>query len=164
MINFSNLHRIIFGMLAVLLFSCSKSDDNNNDGNYFIRAKVNGELVEFKQTAIANKTAKTITGTAFRNMQNNFPFFSFDIESDNAISAGTFRENNYSFIMIFRYGLGVDELFHSQMGEEEDFLFVVDRITNEVAEGSFQGTIRNAYNSSQSINVTEGRFLLKVVP
>jgi hypothetical protein len=164
MINLSALQRILAGILAVLLFSCNKSDDNNNDGNYFIRAKVNGELVEFKQTAIANKTTKTITGTAFRNMQNNFPFFSFDIESENSISAGTFRENNNSFIMIFRYGLGVDELFHSQMGEEEDFLFVVDRITNEVIEGSFQGTIRNAYNFSQSIAVTEGRFLLKVVP
>jgi hypothetical protein len=163
--NLSSFVTLFFISLSTLFVtSCSKGSDSDSGGDYYIRAKVNDQTFEYKETAVSNKTTQTLTGTAFKDPQVGFPFFSFDIESLNSpITTGTFRENNTAYIMIFRYGLSGNELYHSQMGDEEDFQFIVETLNGDVAEGRFQGTIRNAYNFNQLINVTEGRFRLRIV-
>ncbi|GMQ31517.1 hypothetical protein [Algoriphagus confluentis] len=149
----------IFGLFIFLLFSCSETEQEPSD-DYFISAKLSGQSFKFQDSATGVVEARSFSAFAGQNPTSNFPSFSFDIESL-PISVGEFKESDSGLIMIFRYSLSGTETFHSQMGEEGDFVIRISSLTEKYIEGSFSGTIRGASNSSQFFTVSEGKFRLK---
>lgn len=147
------------GLFLFLLTSCSENDQEPS-GDYFISANLSGQSVKFQDSATGMVEARSFSGFAGKSSSSNFPSFSFDIESL-PISPGEFKESDPGLIMIFRYSLSGTETFHSQMGEENDFVIRITSLTEKAIEGSFNGTIRSAANPSQFFTLSDGQFRLK---
>jgi hypothetical protein len=145
---------------STLFISCSKkSGDVSDNGFFFIKAKIGGQEILYRENAAGRVENNKVHGDAFNHLTNNFPSFSFDIEAGTAIQTDTtYREASTN--LIFRYSLSGTETYHSQMGNEMDFVIQVTQITHLIFKGTFSGTIRKANDINQSLQVTEGEFFL----
>ncbi|MCU0326869.1 MAG: hypothetical protein MUF45_16780 [Spirosomaceae bacterium] len=146
------------------MLSCGSTDlSPDSSGKYFIKAKLNGELVEYDVNAnFQNDPSRTLSATAFKSSSSNFPSLGFTIESSEPISKKSYQETDPSINLIFVYSLAGSESFNSQMGEEQDFKIEVTEINKEFVKGKFGGTIRKASgnNINSSIEIKDGEFYL----
>lgn len=157
-------------VIALLFTSCS-SDDNNNDngiGNiepYYIRAKVNGQLINVSNLAQAlqqgsgnNRSLRLYASKAIA--PNIYPFLSCDISNLTQITTGTYSATSNN--MLFQY-------FESSAVNYGDYIFdtngnnafslTITELTPSIARGTFQGQLQTA-GTTNTVTVTEGEFLL----
>jgi hypothetical protein len=165
-INISfHLKKDIVATLLVIFFltgfSCKKSEDKNaSNGDYFIKANLNGQLTEYRINAEGRVENTSFRATAFKTTSSNFPSFDFDLDAS-PLEVKTYTESNSS--LIFRYNVSGFENFNSNQGNELDFKITVTELSGEIVSGSFEGTIRKAQNSAESISITNGIFRVKRV-
>lgn len=160
-------HLVIIFLLPICLFtmiSCSSSElPPDSSGKYFIKAKLNGELVEYRVYAyVQNDPSRILSATAFKSSTSNFPSLGFTIESSEAITKKIHKETDPNTNLIFVYSLAGLESYNSQMGDEQDFKIEVTEINPEFVKGKFEGTIRKASGSNVNtvIEVKDGEFYL----
>lgn len=150
----------IIALLIFILSACNKESGNNRDqNNYYIQAQVNNQEISYKIDAKGRIENNTLSGAAFKESISNFPSFSFDLESSTNIKPGVYNES--SNILIFRYSTSATEIFHSQMGNEEDFSIRITEITATSIKGTFNGTIRKATDITKALPVENGEFILR---
>lgn len=150
-------------------YSCKKNDNKPTPtpapqpqpaGQYYIKAKLNGELTSYSMNTKGIIEGKQFQAYAYSGSAFNYPMFSMQIEEDNdAITTKTYFEGNSSTNLIFRY-LRKDDggVFYSQLGEEMDFKMNFTEIKSNYIKGTFGGTIRYSENPDESIAVSDGEF------
>ena len=160
----------MIGLLALLVgfYSCdngSSDDDDNNSTDYFVKAKINGQELEFKRfpNIALDKTASgngnQLVGSASQSTSSNFPSFSFEISDPTGIKEKAY--NQAQFELIFRYSLSGTNLYHSQASSVDNFQITITEITDNHLKGTFSGTITEAINGNETLTVTEGQFFTK---
>ena len=148
----------------IILFSCNSDDSGNDNGNsgYYIRAKIDGELTEYKFDATASfpLNDNRISGYAKSNPNQTFPAFNFDITDPTGIKVKNYTEPNND--MIFRLSIEGMVTYHSLHGGTEDFNINITEITNDYVKGTFGGKVFLAQsNDGSNFTLTEGEFFLK---
>lgn len=157
----------LFFKLSIIIFmiSCSNNDNDNDNGNnqhYYIKAKVNGQLTEYKIDAKADLplNGNTILGYAKSVPNQPFPAFDFEITDLTGVKVQNYTEPNNS--MIFRLAIEGTVTYHSQHGGVEDFNINITEITNSHVKGTFSGKVFLAQTTDgTNFNLTEGEFFLK---
>jgi hypothetical protein len=148
---------------VILTFSsCSRDDNSNNNQNYFIKTKINGELVEYKYEATANLAVNgnTISGYAKAVPNQPFPAFDFEITDPTGIKVQNYVELNNN--MIFRLAIEGMITYTSQHGGVEDFNINITEITSDYVKGTFSGKVFLAQSTDgTNFSLTEGEFYLK---
>ncbi len=159
------ISRALMIISLISLFSCS-SDDNstgdNGNSNYYIKAKINGELTEYKFEATASfpLNDNRISGYAKATPNQPFPAFDFEIIDPTGIKVKNYIEPNND--MIFRLSIEGMVTYHSLQGDVDDFNINITEITNNHVKGTFGGKIFLAQsNDGSNFTVTEGEFFLK---
>lgn len=154
-------------IFAILISSCGSDDENNGNGNnnqdYYIKARLNGVLTEYKLDAVAtlNTGGNRISGYARQNANTPFPAFDFEITAPEGISTRSYSENDYE--MIFRISQEGTTTYHSLHDSNiTDFVIIISEITDDSVKGSFFGTVSLAQGAAgQNLSLTEGEFFLK---
>lgn len=148
--------------LTFIFSSCSSNDDGNQDNqNYYIKTKINGELVEYKFDASANfpLNSNTISGYAKAVPNQSFPAFDFEITDPTGIKVKNYEEPIDD--MIFRVAIEGIVTYTSQNGDAEDFQINITQITNNAVRGTFSGTVFLAQSTDgANFSLTEGEFYL----
>lgn len=145
--------------------SNSSDDDGNNPTDYFVKARIDDELLEFTgfpNIALDKATSgngNLLVGSASESTDSNFPSFSFQILDPSGIQEKTYNQSEFE--LIFRYSLSGSDLYHSQAGEVDNFQITITEITDNHLRGTFSGTITEAINGSETWVVTEGQFFTK---
>lgn len=153
----------LFTTLTFILSSCSSNDDQNQGNqNYYIKTKINGELVEYKINASASfpLNDKRISGYAKAVANQPYPAFDFEIIDPTGIKVKNYATPNND--MIFRLAIEGMITYTSQNGNAEDFQINITQITNDYVRGTFSGKVFLAQSTDgASFSLTEGEFYLK---
>jgi PBP1b-binding outer membrane lipoprotein LpoB len=147
--------------LSLIISSCS-SDDSNQDENFYIKTKINGELVEYKYDATANLplNGNTISGYAKAVPNQPFPAFDFEITDPTGIKVQNYAEPNND--MIFRLAIEGMITYTSQHVGVEDFNINITEITSDHVKGTFSGKVFLAQSTDgTNFSLTEGEFFLR---
>jgi hypothetical protein len=174
------INRILLAMMvAMMSFGCGSNDEqdmdpNNNPAGYFMKAKVNGTLVEFKTaTLLGADLSSSIQGvydfsaTGARQVQGQSAL----AESIGIILRETspITVKTYTGLAPFDYGFKGVILAYSL--EVEDIVFTTDvtapNVTLEITEiketfikGKFSGVVKD-FLSGETKTITEGEFFVK---
>lgn len=150
--------------LSLVLTSCSS--DSNENQVYFIKTKVDGELLKYNFSANAllpingNVNANQIQGRAKATQNTTNPSFSFEINDPAGIKVQNYSEENFN--MIFKLKIDDDIIYHSQADDVNDFNINITEITNNHIKGTFSGTVTLTLSSGDgNFSLTEGEFFLK---
>lgn len=146
--------------LPMFYSSCSKSEESGNE-EYFISARVNNQNLRISALTMAFVTDDSFSGAAFPGFSNSFPSFNMEIRLDRAIAAGLYQEVDQRLHLLFKYQVSANEIYTSQVGNEDDFRIQITEMDDLVIKGTFNGTIRNEFNTNQALTVTNGQFYLK---
>lgn len=154
------LYSLLFGLVA---FSCTKSKTEFPPEEYYIRAKFDGQLKEFKelmsaQRGIDNGRIVHLVCGASQNKTSSYPSLDFEIwDLSGNISVGTYSELNKDIIS--RYATDGFKRHNSISNAAEDFQVVITEMTGEIVKGRFNGTITN--DAGQDILITDGEFYFR---
>jgi hypothetical protein len=174
------IHQIIIAtMVALLSFGCEKDDDqdldtDDNPSGYFVKAKVDGTLVEFKTATLINGAmGNTLPGvydltvSGARQMSGQSAL----AESISIILRVTspITENSYSGLEPFEYGLkGVllgytleseNRAYTTDSNAANSFLEITE-IKEASLKGKFNGVVKDIL-SGETKTITEGEFFVK---
>lgn len=158
------LTSLILG-LSILFISCKNDGSDKDDSvteNFYLKAKVNGQLKEFKFDAIASlpPNGNSIAGYAKETSDMPFPAISFEITEPTSIGVRRYTEPHDG--MIFRLSIDGFLTYHSQHGETNDFVIDITEITSHHIKGTFNGKVFLAQATEPTyFNLTEGEFYLK---
>ena len=170
---------IIAMMVAIMSFGCETNDDQDidtdkNPSGYFVKAKVDGKLVEFK-------TATLLDGSISSSLEGVYDFTmsggrqvsdqSALAESITIILRDTspITEKTYSGLSPFAYGFkGVllgygfdveDKVYTTDITNVESFLEITE-IKETTLRGKFSGVVKD-FLSGDTKTITEGEFFVK---
>ncbi|RIW13372.1 hypothetical protein D0X99_16490 [Algoriphagus lacus] len=161
-LGMATLGSLFLMVLVVGLFSsCSEKKDEEPTGEFFVKGKISGQEILFSQSATSVREPRLFIGFAGNTPSSEYPSFSFGIE-DVAIATGEFKETDPGIDMVFRYTLSGTEIYNSQIGTNPDFVITITSLSNNIAQGTFSGTLIRENNSNQSIVITEGSFRLPI--
>jgi hypothetical protein len=152
---------LLIAFLMVVLSSCSQETDENPVGNFFVKANTSGQDISFSNSATSVLEPRLFIGFAGGNPSSEYPSFSFSIELVD-ISAREYKETDPGIDMVFRYTLSGTEIYNSQINPNGDFTITLTSLNNNIAQGTFKGTLTRENDSNQSIVVTEGSFRLPI--
>lgn len=155
----------IISAICLMFSSCSSDSngENNNSTNYFIKAKVNGQMINLNYLAQAtlfgtgnDKTLKLYAGNSLTNI---YPFFSFDIDNISQVSTGNYsRATNITLFQF--YNSNQEGYGDYDVNNTNDFSLQITEVTDTYVKGTFQGVLWEEENLNESIIVTEGEFYL----
>lgn len=150
----------------ILLSSCTKENGNSTPSSkdYFIKAKLDGYLVEHQADAGAKifGAGSHFEGFSRKELLTGYPGFSMSLESGIPVSTKTYTRQMSSVALMFRYYPVASKIYYCYT-ETDDFNITITEITNEFVSGTFNGTISEANNENDKIDITEGQFKLKIV-
>jgi hypothetical protein len=150
---------VLFIILVTGCFSCSKVSDTPTE-TYYIKAKFNGELKEFKkllsaQRGIDNGRIVHLVLGGSQNDGSGYPTLDLEVwDLSGNITAGTYSE--ISKDVIARYSTDAFKRHNSIGNGAEDFTITITEITATAIKGNFSGTITN--DAGEDILLTEGAF------
>ncbi|MGB5553089.1 MAG: hypothetical protein WBM83_00425 [Flavobacteriaceae bacterium] len=157
------MHKLAYIFLTVLfLFSCSKNEGGGAAPNYFIKAKMNGELTEFNYNVIGQKgfAEDNIIHLVFGAQLNSGEYFpAYDLELwslDGNISKGNYSEADYSIQS--RYTLDGFTRYNNFYNDVDDYVIMITSMSDTEVSGKFSGTITN--DDDVDIAITEGEFFV----
>ena len=171
---------LIAMMVAIMSFGCDNKDDqdldpdNDNASGYFVKAKVDGNLVEFKtETLLSGAMSSSLPGvydlavSGARQMSGQSAL----AESISIILRETspITENSYSGLEPFEYGFkGVllgysleveDKAYTTDVNAADSFLEITE-IKEASLKGKFNGVVKDLL-SGETKTITEGEFFVK---
>jgi hypothetical protein len=167
-------------MVAIMSFGCDTNDDqdldpdNNNPSGYFVKAKVDGKLVEFKtETLLSGAMSSLLPGvydfsvSGARQMSGQSSL----AESISIIFRETspITEKSYSGLEPFEYGFkGVllgysleieNRAYTTDVNAANSFLEITE-IKETSLKGKFNGVVKD-FLSGETKTITEGEFFVK---
>jgi hypothetical protein len=166
-------------MVAILSFGCEKDDDqdldtDDNPSGYFVKAKVDGKLVEFKTlTLIDGAMGSTLPGvydltvSGARQMSGQSAL----AESISIIlrEISPITEKSYSGLEPFEYGFkGVllgysfetENRAYTTDGNAANSFLEITEIKEASLKGKFNGVVKDLL-SGETKTITEGEFFVK---
>ncbi|ERM80455.1 hypothetical protein P872_21720 [Rhodonellum psychrophilum GCM71 = DSM 17998] len=175
-----NINQILLALLvSVMAFGCGSKDEQDlnpdkNSSGYFLKAKVNGTLVEFKTTTLLGADLSS-------SIQGVYDFSASGARQVTGQSAlaesisiilretSPITEKSYVGLVPFDYGFKGVILAYSL--EVEDKVYTTDvtepNVTLEITEikpafvkGRFNGVVRD-FLSGETKTITEGEFFVK---
>lgn len=145
------------------------SDDDSGSGGdgLFMRARINGQMVEYRQFPVAalyaylGKADGLLVAGAVQGSQT-YPSMSLQIIDPDGVKLKTYQENELG--PSFRYSPQADEHYISGVGGEMDFRLTITNMSGGIMRGTFSGTIRDEASDGRRINwmVTDGAFALEI--
>lgn len=154
--------RIFLWMLSLIfLNSCSEKQEEEPSGNFYTRAKIGSQLVQFNLSTTSVVESRLFIGFSGDNPGSEYPSYSFGIEST-PISVGEYKETDSGIDMVFRYSVSGTEIYSSKIGTETDFVITITSLSSTVVQGTFKGTLRRQSDSNQVLVLSEGEFRLPI--
>lgn len=160
------LKSIFILFIIVGLCSCdsgSSSDDDGNQDDYFIKAKIDGQqvTVNWRPQALlqGGPDIFALNLYAGNSLSNVYPFFSFDIDEITTVETGTFSDATHITLFQF-YSSNQKGYGDYDINETNDFSLQITEVTNSYVKGIFQGVLWEETGLTETINVTEGSFYL----
>ncbi len=150
---------LLFFVLILSFYSCTKVTDTPPE-TYYIKAKLNGELKEFKkllsaQRGIDNGRIVHLVLAGSQNDGSGYPTLDLEVwDLPGNITAGTYSE--ISKDVIARYSTDAFKRHNSIGNGAEDLTITITEITATAIKGTFSGTITN--DAGDNILLTEGAF------
>ena len=151
----------LFLMFLLFFESCSEKQDQEPIGDYFVRGKISGQLIDFNVSSTSVVENRRFIGFAGDNPNSNYRSFSFSIESV-PIAPGEYKETDPGINMVFRYNVAGTEIYNSQIGTESDFVITITSLVNNTVQGTFKGTLRRENENNQIRSISEGEFRLPI--
>lgn len=162
----SNLFKSIFTIILIIgFYSCDSDspDDNGNQEDYFIKAKINGQAISqsFRAQALrqGDQDNYLLSLYAGNSLSNVYPFFSCDIDNLTQIATGTYSRATHTMLFQF-YNSNQTGYGNYDVNETNDFLLQITEVTNTYIKGVFQGVLWEETGLTETIPVTEGSFYL----
>lgn len=170
---------ILAMMIAIMSFGCETNDDqeldpNSNPSGYFVKAKVDGKLVEFK-------TATLLDGAIGSSIEGVYDFTMSggrQVSGQSALAesitiilreTSPITEKSYSGYAPFSYGFkGVllgyaldieDKVYSTDITNVNSFL-EISEIKEASLKGKFSGVVKD-FLSGDTKTITEGEFFVK---
>ena len=149
---------LLFVFMSVVI-SCTKVTDTPAE-TYYIKAKFNGELKEFKkllsaQRGINNGSIVHLVLGGSQNEGSGYPTLDLEIwDLTGNITTGTYSE--ISKDVIARYSTDAFKRHNSIGNGAEDLTITITEISATAIKGNFSGTITN--DAGENILLTEGSF------
>lgn len=174
----------LWGLIIGFSFGCGITEDENpdlddlNTSGFFLKAKVNGVLVEFKQedmqlvnigSAIPGVYELAISaGASLPDESGYSEVITLIVRDDSPIGVKTydylrpFTENGFGLKgFVLGYLNASESLGYVTDVDEEDSILQITELTNTRIRGKFSGIIYEIV-SGNTKNITEGEFFLKV--
>lgn len=159
--------KTIFIFLILIIFNlvaCNKEEGTMEPlpSSFFIEANFNGQLIRHEISTLGIIDQNYFSGIALEAAAPNSPTFSFTVEGMAEVVEKTYREVDNETIMIFTYSISGLEHYHSQMGDENDFIITITKIGDTYFTGAFSGTLRYINEPYEILNVSNGKFVLPI--
>jgi len=176
---------LMLGLTLILTNGCKKEDQDQNEATtpttseYFIEGKVNNVLIsagilttETTTTSCYNEGTKTISMQRIVSDedQRGWDIYIIDVELDNWQVPDTLdasRPNDQTQIQVFYYS-GIHSFSDKTYKVDpialgnSSFQMIVTSKSDDIIQGTFHGTLKNDDNPNLVVNVTEGRFKIKI--
>lgn len=156
----------IFIICLMLCITACSSDSSDNDGSadeYYIKAKINGQLVSVNQYPEAllqgGPNTYILKLYARNSLQNVYPFFSCDIDNLTQVSVGSYSSATHSMLFNF-YNSNSKGYIDADVNDTKDFILQITEVTSTHVKGIFQGVLWEETGLTETISVTEGSFYL----
>ncbi|MEO8765709.1 MAG: hypothetical protein ABI416_15520 [Ginsengibacter sp.] len=157
--------------LCFLFVSCKKDKNENTD--YYISAKVGGELVTYKTNAVAVKeqtdTIYNLALTAFGDVTTGQQFYLQIAQVNNPITAGTYVDaGDDALLVVGGYNPGTTDdskIFAAglQVDSNPRLQITISSLTSTNVSGTFSGTYYdNGGDGPGIVAVTDGKFNLQL--
>jgi len=174
------INRVLLAMMvAMMSFGCGSNDEqdmdpNNNTAGYFMKAKVNGTLVEFK-------TASLLGADLSSSIQGVYDFTASGakqvpgqsaleetiviiLRETSPITAKTYTglaPFDYGFKgVILAYGLEVEDIAYTTDVTDPNVRLEITEIKETFIKGKFSGVVKD-FLSGETKTITEGEFFVK---
>lgn len=160
------LLKIASFLLLCITVSCdsgSGDNDNPDSGDFYIKAKVDGQqvTVNWRPQALfqGGPDIYALQLYAGNSLSNVYPFFSFDIDNITQVTTGTYSEATHITLFQF-YSSDQKGYGDYDINETNDFSLQITEVTNSYIKGVFQGVLWEETGLTETITVTEGSFYL----
>jgi hypothetical protein len=168
--------KLLFLLLvfATLFLSCNK--DSSDDGDYYVKMKIDGNWVTWKKVAgqVATETTPQLRSGFSLMAKNNAQTEDFNIQAtvDNLqkFVPGTYTpDNSFLAASYTKFTSATDFKSYTgggiMGGADTRYELIVTSVTDKVVKGSFSGTfLRNIENDDDLIHITEGEFSVQIIP
>lgn len=161
---------LVFTLLVTsitFIVSCTK--DEETPGEYYMRFKANGTLIEYTNqfglsagfAQSGNQHVGTISG--WNDASSNFSLLLYDVKSitESTYSGYSASVNGVVGVVFAHKEKESGVVFSSGVGADFDAHATISDITDKDVKGSFRGTIKAT--GHPDISITEGSFLVKRV-
>ncbi|MEZ4970440.1 MAG: hypothetical protein R2814_12445 [Flavobacteriaceae bacterium] len=156
----------IFALFIILgFYACSSSspDDDGKSTNFYIKAKINGQLIEVNNYSQAllqgGPTIFALNLYARNNLKNVYPFFTCDIDNLNNVSVGTYSSATHNMLFQFHNSNKIGYI-DADINNIKDFTLQITEVTSTYVKGTFQGILWEETQLTETISVTEGKLYL----
>lgn len=154
----------IFTLFIFVCFtSCKKESIHNKQGadkQYYIKAKLNGEAIDFRSNATARfYSNNTFAGFARKEFLSAVPGFSMDLECDSLMVSKSYSKDQNKVSMMFRYYPNPNKIYYLYAATDHFTINILEN-TDQYIKGSFLGQITESADENDKLKVTDGEFML----
>lgn len=165
----TSLYLLIFCSLYFSISSCKK-DPVNNDPEYYVKFKMNGSWITWKD-GLAELGPDLIDNTKTNfsfvsNSPDDSQLFSISFQVDDPdISQGSYSSDEYFMPIDYSTGSGSNMKWYSMQINQMPYSFytvTLSDITDITVKGHFTGDfLVNTSDKTDKVSITEGSFFLK---
>ena len=156
-------------VVSSLMAACGGggSDGSGGGDGLFMRATINGQVVEYRQFAVAalypyqGKADGLLVAGAVAGSQT-YPSMALQVIDPQGIATKTYLENDYG--PGFRFSPKADEHYGSGIGAPKDFKVTITSLSGGIMRGTFSGTVKDEASEGRNVTwaVTNGAFALEI--
>jgi hypothetical protein len=165
-----SLKAIVLLLVFFSFFSCKK---NSGNADYYVKFKLNGSWVTWKTVVgelgpdLANSAYTDFGITANDDAQKNVLDISIQINGSN-FTTGSYDSDNGNYLVVMSYlkdantaNMKYFDITDAPSLAPSKYTITVSSITSTELRGTFSGNYLCDYNSSETMNITEGEFFVK---
>ncbi|HEY9096208.1 MAG TPA: hypothetical protein VIN35_10725 [Hydrogenophaga sp.] len=143
------------------------SDGSGGGDGLFMRATIDGRVVEYRQFAVAalypyqGKADGLLVAGAVAGSQT-YPSMALQVIDPQGLATKTYLENDYG--PGFRFSPKADEHYVSGLGASKDFKVTITSLSGGIMRGTFSGTVKDEASEGRNVSwaVTNGAFALEI--
>ncbi|MCU7551927.1 hypothetical protein OCK74_22595 [Chitinophagaceae bacterium LB-8] len=158
------MKRIIFFSLLIVLFSAcgkEKSIENGNNTGAFLKFKLDGQSIEYKDNVFASKdiinNQHIVIIQGQKDVSSNVPGLGIFLQDSVEITNKTYNDDGSTFTNALIYsdtaGVNYSSLY---MTDASDLKVVITRIDSAYISGTFSSKVADV--NANTKNITEGSF------
>lgn len=166
------LFYLLPGFLALSFGSCKKESTKDNNGDYYLKIKINGNwetwpnaICDLGADLYDNTKTDFTVSAASPDLKQTFGY-SFQVDGA-SIPAGTYHSDDYYMPLDYTVGTGGSTIFYSDQYNQEpysDYSITLISINETTIKGNFAGnTLAHDMDGDNTIAITEGEFVAKRV-